>query len=125
MSIFTVRSLMQILCMLVIIVLNKMLPPTYAEKWPLSPSASPASVIFQLQDLQHNNDNYASIQEEQLNKLKDVEKSQSQTEQEYQDYGFWDPAPYFGGGDPAPVPHGRTINQRSKKQTDLKTVIRL
>lgn len=114
MSIFTVRSLMHILCMLVIIVLNKMLPPTYAEKWPLSPSASPVSVIFQLQDLQHNN-NYVSIQEEQLNKLKDVEKSQSQTEQEYQDYGFWDPAPYFGGGDPAPVPHGKDNKPKEPK----------
>lgn len=24
---------------------------------------------------------------------------------EAEDYGFWDSAPYFGGGDAAPIPH--------------------
>ncbi|KAK4349030.1 hypothetical protein RND71_031785 [Anisodus tanguticus] len=79
-----------------------------ATELPLSsPSASPASMMFQIKEEEQLNDNnYASIQEEQLNKFKEVE-SQFQTEQEFQDYGFWDPAPYFGGGDPAPIPHGR------------------
>ncbi|MCD7459091.1 hypothetical protein HAX54_040053 [Datura stramonium] len=87
-----------------------------AAKSPLSsPSASPASVILQLQEEEKlNNNDHTSIQEEQLNKFKDVE-SQFQTAQEFQDYGFWDPTPYFGRGDPAPIPHGRGHNLKEQK----------
>lgn len=98
MPIFTVRSVMHFLCMLVFIVLFM------ATKSPLSPSDSPASVISQLQEEEQLNNNYASIQEEQLNKFKDI-TYQFQTEQHYQDYGSLSPAPYFGRGDPAPIPH--------------------
>ncbi|CAN4122931.1 unnamed protein product [Withania somnifera] len=86
-----------------------------ATKLSLSPSASPASMILQLQEQEQlNNNNCASIQEKELNKFKDIE-SQFQTEQEIQDYGFWNPAPYFGRGDPAPIPHGRGQSPKEQK----------
>lgn len=83
-----------------------------ATKLPLSPSDSPASVILQLQEEEQLN-NYASIREE-LNKFKDI-TYQFQTEQHFQDYGFLNPAPYFGRGDPAPIPHGRGHNLKEHK----------
>lgn len=98
---------MHFLCMLVIIVLSM------ATKSPLSPSDSPASVILQLQEEEQLN-NYASIQEKQLNKFKDI-KDQFQTKQDYQDYGFLNPAPYFDRGDPAPIPHRRGHNLKEHK----------
>jgi len=61
---------------------------------------------LQLQEEEQLNNNYASIQEQQLNKFKDI-TYQFQTEEHFQDYGFLSPAPYFGRGDPAPIPHGR------------------
>ncbi|CAN4093938.1 unnamed protein product [Withania somnifera] len=84
-----------------------------ATKSPSSPSASPASMILQLQEQEQLNNVYTSIQEE-LNEFKDVE-SQFQTEEEFQDYGYWNPAPYFGRGGPAPIPHGRRHNPKEQK----------
>ncbi|KAK6792982.1 hypothetical protein RDI58_012063 [Solanum bulbocastanum] len=81
-----------------------------ATKSPLSP----ASVISQLQEEEQLNNDYASIQEEQLNKFKDI-TYQFQTEQHFQDYGSLSPAPYFGRGDPAPIPHGRGHNTKERK----------
>ncbi|KAK4723020.1 hypothetical protein R3W88_013253 [Solanum pinnatisectum] len=83
-----------------------------ATKSPLSPSDSPASVISQLQEEEQLNNDYASIQEE-LNKFKDI-TYQFQTEH-FQDYGSLSPAPCFGRGDPAPIPHGRGHNTKERK----------
>ncbi|KAM3341731.1 hypothetical protein P3S68_026697 [Capsicum galapagoense] len=111
MSIFTVRSVMHFLCIFFIIILLSMATKSSSSS---TPSPSPAPVILQLQEEEQiNNNNYALIQEE-VNKFKDVE-SQFQTEEEFQDYGFWSPAPYFDRGNPAPIPHLRGHNPKERK----------
>ncbi|PON91008.1 Transmembrane protein [Trema orientale] len=96
----TASSVEHALCVIVVIIIMTLLSTTAAAPkpslLPVKHAPSPSSVSLQ-----------------------PIEKPLQRDEEEHnhfppefiQDYGFWNPTPYFGGGHAAPIPHSHAVEE--------------
>lgn len=97
----TVSSVEHVLCVIIVIIMTVL--PTRAP----TPMSSPSPLLVTSAPLP------SSLP------LQPVEKPLQIRELEHynfppefvEDYGFWNPTPYFGGGNAAPIPHGHLVEE--------------
>lgn len=90
MSTGTLRFVMCMLCMIMVVMMPMVVVTASSSLLPLSPAPSATSTLFDpLEDQVQRGEEQYQVQPEILQ----------------EDYGIWYPAPDFGGGGAAPIPH--------------------
>lgn len=107
----TERQVIHTVCMIMVMITTAMSMKAAASssRLTLSPLPSPASL--HLHPIKQQADNYhvqPTIEEDDnnlFNSLTEQHREEGTIEEE--DYGIWNPTPYLGGDNSAPIPHGK------------------
>ncbi|KAH7848594.1 hypothetical protein Vadar_004902 [Vaccinium darrowii] len=109
------RQVMHKACMIMVMITTAMAMEAAASRPILSPLPSPPTSLHlrPVEQQAGNNPIQHTLKEDDNNLLTLLaeqhrkEDNLNQDKIEEEDYGFWNPTPKFGGGDYAPIPHGK------------------